>query len=318
MQYVLPLAAAAILYFAIVDWSRTRRAARTLAASPGAALCGRCGYDTRGLPSATCPECGGDLREVGVVRAHSLRPPPYALWLFAWTLGLTTFWGVCVVNPLFAYGPRVRREGISGTHFCAVPDPAATGGTCSMRLAYDFALVRRYWGHAGPGTFAEAAPDMAVTTSAAAGPRLALDPSGGPVVLRDARGAALGTYDRFSLEALTALYAAAGRRVADPIPARLISVLHRQLVEDFTVHNAHQPFAARLASRLGPPSGGSPFPVTSTLQSFFTGPGWADDPAPAARLASAAGFAAAWPAGAWALRRRWLARRDRLRLSHPS
>src|SRR4051812_17324269 len=29
--------------------------------------CGRCGYDVRGLPTFTCPECGSDLREVGIV-----------------------------------------------------------------------------------------------------------------------------------------------------------------------------------------------------------------------------------------------------------
>jgi len=35
--------------------------------------CGHCGYDVRGLPSPVCPECGSDLRIVGVGRR---RPPP--------------------------------------------------------------------------------------------------------------------------------------------------------------------------------------------------------------------------------------------------
>jgi hypothetical protein len=30
--------------------------------------CGRCGYIVTGLPSHVCPECGSDLRTVGVVR----------------------------------------------------------------------------------------------------------------------------------------------------------------------------------------------------------------------------------------------------------
>ena len=29
--------------------------------------CRACGYAVRGLPSFTCPECGSDLREVGIV-----------------------------------------------------------------------------------------------------------------------------------------------------------------------------------------------------------------------------------------------------------
>ena len=41
-------------------------------------LCGRCGYDVRGLPGHVCPECGGDLREVGV---YAKRPVPRWVWL---------------------------------------------------------------------------------------------------------------------------------------------------------------------------------------------------------------------------------------------
>ncbi|MEO6437283.1 MAG: hypothetical protein ABIP55_16190, partial [Tepidisphaeraceae bacterium] len=35
--------------------------------------CGRCGYPVRGLPTLACPECGGDLRNVGIV-APGIRP----------------------------------------------------------------------------------------------------------------------------------------------------------------------------------------------------------------------------------------------------
>lgn len=34
----------------------------------GQATCGRCGYIVTGLPTFSCPECGSDLREVGIVR----------------------------------------------------------------------------------------------------------------------------------------------------------------------------------------------------------------------------------------------------------
>jgi hypothetical protein len=29
--------------------------------------CGKCGYAVRGLPTFICPECGSDLREVGIL-----------------------------------------------------------------------------------------------------------------------------------------------------------------------------------------------------------------------------------------------------------
>ena len=32
------------------------------------AVCGRCGYSVKGLESFNCPECGADLREVGIHR----------------------------------------------------------------------------------------------------------------------------------------------------------------------------------------------------------------------------------------------------------
>jgi len=32
------------------------------------AVCGQCGYNVRGLSTFICPECGGDLREVGIVK----------------------------------------------------------------------------------------------------------------------------------------------------------------------------------------------------------------------------------------------------------
>ena len=32
------------------------------------AVCGQCGYSVTGLTTFTCPECGSDLREVGIHR----------------------------------------------------------------------------------------------------------------------------------------------------------------------------------------------------------------------------------------------------------
>ena len=38
------------------------------------ANCGQCGYATRGLDSFDCPECGADLREVGIVPPRTPTP----------------------------------------------------------------------------------------------------------------------------------------------------------------------------------------------------------------------------------------------------
>jgi class 3 adenylate cyclase len=72
-----------------------RRRARAEARS----VCGRCGYMVAGLPTFACPECGSDLREVGIVRkghtatggSHGSRPSMrdtvrFALILGAWTI----------------------------------------------------------------------------------------------------------------------------------------------------------------------------------------------------------------------------------------
>jgi hypothetical protein len=61
----------ALLVIAILGamsmWSR-RRPAGPRSSGPGA-RCGACGYDTTGLTSGlTCPECGSDLRRVGITR----------------------------------------------------------------------------------------------------------------------------------------------------------------------------------------------------------------------------------------------------------
>jgi hypothetical protein len=50
--------------FAVILWRFLRRKP---AASAGS-VCGKCGYDVSGLPTFTCPECGSDLRQVGIVR----------------------------------------------------------------------------------------------------------------------------------------------------------------------------------------------------------------------------------------------------------
>lgn len=62
------------------------------------ASCGQCGYLVRGISGLTCPECGADLREAGIIggRSHRLGR---RLVVVAWTLCVLMLWS-CVA-PIF-------------------------------------------------------------------------------------------------------------------------------------------------------------------------------------------------------------------------
>ena len=55
------IVAALLLTIGGLVWYLKRRRARL----PG--VCGKCGYNVTGIPTFTCPECGSDLRKVGIV-----------------------------------------------------------------------------------------------------------------------------------------------------------------------------------------------------------------------------------------------------------
>lgn len=50
--------------------------------------CARCFYAVEGLASLVCPECGADLREVGILTPAMRRPVSPWLAMLLWTLGL--------------------------------------------------------------------------------------------------------------------------------------------------------------------------------------------------------------------------------------
>src|SRR5690606_16598108 len=63
----------------VAAWLIVRRRRRAAAAPAAERVCGKCGYRVAGLPSFTCPECGSDLRDVGIVSApRARRPSPAA------------------------------------------------------------------------------------------------------------------------------------------------------------------------------------------------------------------------------------------------
>ena len=80
-----------------------------MATPDDARLCGRCGYDVRGLPTTVCPECGGDLREVGTRRSGGRREA--AAWLVSalGLAGIVTIYGGTLVYGLMPERRVVRR-----------------------------------------------------------------------------------------------------------------------------------------------------------------------------------------------------------------
>lgn len=81
---------------------------RTWAKGKDGPTCGRCGYDVRGLPSSICPECGSDLKVVGIVGPGTVRAG-VGLRALYWTL-LMAMISPGVVWLGMRHGPAYRHE----------------------------------------------------------------------------------------------------------------------------------------------------------------------------------------------------------------
>lgn len=78
----------------------------------GANRCGKCGYNVTGLTVFDCPECGCDVREVGIVRTQPNTAKSFALALFlAFAIlfciigGMMVFWVSDTAPPPVQFGP---------------------------------------------------------------------------------------------------------------------------------------------------------------------------------------------------------------------
>jgi len=72
---------AMIVGLVAVVWARRRK--RPKISEPS---CGQCGYAVRGLPGFTCPECGSDLREVGIATPQMRPTGSPILAAIGWTV----------------------------------------------------------------------------------------------------------------------------------------------------------------------------------------------------------------------------------------
>jgi len=76
------------LVVGIIVFTRISKNRRSRVSEPA---CGKCGYSVRGLPTFTCPECGADLREVGIITPSRSGMSPTmrgAILVLLWTLVL--------------------------------------------------------------------------------------------------------------------------------------------------------------------------------------------------------------------------------------
>lgn len=71
-----------------IDDAHVEPAPARAVGSPAGPACGRCGYCVRGIPGIVCPECGSDLREVGIVTANSRASMSTWGRAILWTLAL--------------------------------------------------------------------------------------------------------------------------------------------------------------------------------------------------------------------------------------
>ena len=83
-----PIIFLALIALAAVFIARAIRQRLRAPAFSDIATCGKCGYAVRGVSTFNCPECGSDLREVGIVPPHQSKrkQPSLPLRLIGWTV----------------------------------------------------------------------------------------------------------------------------------------------------------------------------------------------------------------------------------------
>ncbi len=88
------LAGIGVLWFFVLRRPKLRRPS-----------CGQCGYAVEGLESMSCPECGSDLREVGIVTPQVRMMHPW-LFVLLWTI-LLALPVAMLSGPLMRLGPQI-------------------------------------------------------------------------------------------------------------------------------------------------------------------------------------------------------------------
>jgi len=155
---------AAVIAWALVVSRRGRR--------PSGAVCGACGYSVVGLTTMRCPECGGDLREVGILTPHTPRQGGRVVGgalLFTALLGF-----VAIESGAALHSVLPQRRTYSQQLRLVTPKSGAY-------REIHFGAESTAWAKAGtdPAVEIELVPNPGASGTATAPPRLRLIPSGG-------------------------------------------------------------------------------------------------------------------------------------------
>jgi hypothetical protein len=75
------------------------------------ACCGKCGYCVRGVPGLVCPECGSDLREVGIVPAGGKRRRSRGNRMILWSVLLPVLgviFSILLLNSVLPFSQTLK------------------------------------------------------------------------------------------------------------------------------------------------------------------------------------------------------------------
>ena len=119
---ILSLFAVLVLILILIWRIRGRTKASTVP------VCGRCGYCVRGLPSFTCPECGSDLREVGIVGPGMRRAMGGKVYIALWSILLPVAAVTISTTVLGMAAPNYYVKTAERSIFCHADDLRDTIG----------------------------------------------------------------------------------------------------------------------------------------------------------------------------------------------
>ena len=254
--------------------------------------CGQCGYIARGIASLTCPECGSDLREVGIDtgRAAAYRPTWWVVGTlaFCWSVGVFAAWQIAA--------EQVRRG--TPSVFTATRSVSMNGPRSKAYASVSFRAVGEHPAGspaaANPGS---ATPAAVVTlfTGDGRAHRLTADLDKDTYQYVAADGRAVGPRPGLSAGGVVAWMADAGLNLQDPQVAAEAAEVTATLLSPGR-------YGGRWTTGSGSSSG-------SIYRQFATGSDASSGterrvPRPGVQAAVTVGGAGLWALGVW-----WIARR---------
>jgi hypothetical protein len=225
---VLALLIIAHALVALVVWLIARPIADAQVAG---ARCGACGYSTRGIGGFECPECGKDLREVGMIppgRITAGGPVPRGVLVFLWLLFSGIFGGIGVLVLSKTILPQVshRSESIN------LNDPASRAYLAAS-VSGVTSQLQWPWSTSAPSPGIDFV-NLSIVTHAPDSHSVTIQPTQGQwrqALPQPAGPLQPGPFDRAGLEQL---YANAGIDPADPTVGAELDQLLQELGRLFT------------------------------------------------------------------------------------